>query len=232
VKPSRPEPDPARLRRGYNGARLTEADLASDPIDQLAAWLADAIAAGLPEPNAMVLATAAPDGRPSARTVLLKGYGPQGLRFFTNHTSRKAAELAANPRCALVFPWHAIRRQVVVEGTARRLPERESADYFHSRPHGSQLGAWASEHQSAVLGSAEDLDRRFAELAVRWPEGTEVPAPGFWGGYLVTPSTVEFWQGRPNRLHDRLRYRRALGPVAAADGTGDGARWVVERLSP
>lgn len=220
MKPAHPEPDPARLRRRYEGTHLTEADLAADPAEQFGAWLADAMAAGLAEPNAMVLATATPEGRPSARTVLLKGYGRDGFRFFTNHGSRKAAELAANPACTLVFPWHPVRRQVIVEGTARRLPERDAADYFRSRPYGSRIGAWASEHQSAAVGSREDLDRRFAELAERWPEGTEVPPPPFWGGYLVTAAAVEFWQGRPDRMHDRLRYRRRDGG------------WTVERLSP
>jgi pyridoxamine 5'-phosphate oxidase len=202
-------------------------DLAPDPIEQFADWLADAVAERLPEPNAMVLATAAVDGRPSARTVLLKGYGPAGFDFFTNHTSRKARELAANPRCSLVFPWHAMRRQVIVEGEVSRLSASASAAYFRTRPHGSQVGAWASEHQSSVLPAREVLDARFAELSRRWPEGSEVPVPDFWGGYRVTAHTVEFWQGRPDRLHDRLRYRRVSGGVVA-----DGAGWVVERLAP
>lgn len=209
--------DPAELRERYPGQGLRESDLATDPLVQFGIWFTDAVGAGLPEPNAMVLTTATADGAPSARTVLLKGYGPEGFRFFTNHRSRKARAIAENPRVCLLFPWHAMRRQVIVEGVAECLPAEESQAYFATRPHGSRLGAWASEHQSAVVGR-EELDRRYAELAERWPD--EVPLPDFWGGYRVTPSRVEFWQGRPNRLHDRLRYRR------------EGPAWVLERLSP
>jgi pyridoxamine 5'-phosphate oxidase len=212
-------PDPADLRKSYRDARLAEHDLDPDPLRQFDAWFADAVGAELPEPNAMILSTVGPEGTPSARTVLLKGYGPEDFRFFTNHGSRKAQAMAANPHVSLVFPWHAVHRQVIVEGAAARLSREESAAYFRTRPHGSRLGAWASEHQSAVV-SREELDRRFAELAERWPG--EVPMPDFWGGYRVVPVSVEFWQGRPNRMHDRLRYRRQ-------DQTGD---WVVERLSP
>jgi pyridoxamine 5'-phosphate oxidase len=225
------EPDPAELRQRYGGPRLTSADLWPDPIEQFRVWLADAVAApGLPEPNAMVLATATPEGRPSARTVLLKGYGAYGFRFFTNHTSRKARELTANPVATLLFPWHPLGRQVIVEGSVERVPAHDSAEYFHSRPYGSQIGAWASERQSAVLGSRSELDRRFAELTARWPEGTEVPAPEFWGGYQVVPTSLEFWQGQPDRLHDRFRYRRTdqSDERAAAGGGG----WIIERLSP
>lgn len=210
--------DPADLRKPYQGAGLQESDLDADPLIQFGVWFTDAVGAGLPEPNAMVLTTATADGAPSARTVLLKGYGPEGFRFFTNRRSRKARAIAENPRVCLLFPWHAMRRQVIVEGVAEHLPAEESAAYFRSRPHGSRLGAWASEHQSSVI-DREDLDRRYAELAERWPD--EVPLPDFWGGYRVVPSTIEFWQGRPNRLHDRLRYRR-----------GEPGTWVLERLSP
>lgn len=210
--------DPADLRQPYPGVGLCEGDLDADPLVQFGLWFTDAVGAGLPEPNAMVLVTAAADGTPSARTVLLKGYGTEGFRFFTNRRSRKALAIAENPRVSLLFPWHAIRRQVIVEGTARPLPAEESAAYFRSRPHGSRLGAWASEHQSSPI-RREDLDRRYAELAERWPD--EVPPPDFWGGYRVLPSSVEFWQGRPNRLHDRLRYR-----------LGEPGTWVLERLSP
>jgi pyridoxamine 5'-phosphate oxidase len=202
-------------------ARLDERDLADDPLGQFDVWFADAVGADLPEPNAMILSTAGGDGTPSARTVLLKGYGPEDFRFFTNHGSRKGRAIAQNPRVALLFPWHALHRQVIVEGTAERLSRADSAAYFRTRPHGSQLGAWASEYQSSVV-RREDLERRFAELAERWPD--EVPCPDFWGGYRVIPATVEFWQGGPDRMHDRLRYRRPY-----PDEAGE---WVVERLSP
>jgi pyridoxamine 5'-phosphate oxidase len=213
--------DPADLRRSYVDARLDERDLAADPLSQFDAWFADAVAAALPEPNAMILATVAADGTPGTRTVLLKGYGPEDFRFFTNHGSRKAQAIAANPRVSLLFPWHPVHRQVIIEGTAERLSREESAAYFRTRPHGSQLGAWASERQSAVV-TREELESRYAALARRWPG--EVPMPDFWGGYRVVPVTVEFWQGRPNRMHDRLRYRRPH-----SDETD---KWVVERLSP
>lgn len=202
-------------------ARLDERDLAADPLSQFDIWFADAVAAALPEPNAMILATVAADGTPGTRTVLLKGYGPEDFRFFTNHGSRKGQAIAAEPRVSLLFPWHPVHRQVIIEGAAERLSREESAAYFHTRPHGSQLGAWASEHQSAVV-TRDELESRYAELARRWPG--EVPMPDFWGGYRVVPVTVEFWQGRPNRMHDRLRYRRPH-----SDETD---KWVVERLSP
>jgi pyridoxamine 5'-phosphate oxidase len=196
-----------------------EATLADDPLTQFAAWMADTVAAGLPEPTAMVLATVSGDGRPRARTVLLKSYDSGGFTFYTNRTSRKGTDLAEVPRACLLFPWHAIHRQVIIEGPVTALTTAQSEPYFRSRAHGSQIGAWASR-QSAVIGSRAELDDRYAELARRWPEGTDVPMPDFWGGYRVIPEVVEFWQGRLNRLHDRLRYRR------------DGGAWVIERLSP
>lgn len=210
----------AEMRRGYSQAGLAEADLAPDPITQFRRWLDEAEASGLVEPNAMVLATATPDGRPSARTVLLKGFDESGFVFFTNYTSRKSVELDANPRASLLFPWHALERQVVVEGTVSKVSGQESATYFATRPLPSRLAAWASP-QSAVLESRGELERRYAEQTERWPEGTEVPVPDWWGGFRVALFSVEFWQGRPNRLHDRLRYRRA----------GD-AGWTVDRLGP
>ena len=200
-------------------AGLTEAMLADDPLAQFAAWMADVVAAALPEPTAMVLATVSASGRPRARTVLLKGHDSAGFVFYTNRTSRKGTDLAEVPRASLLFPWYPIHRQVIVEGTVSALSTADSEPYFRSRPHGSQVGAWASR-QSSVIGSREELDGRYGELAERWPDGTEVPMPDFWGGYRVVPEVVEFWQGRTNRLHDRLRYRR------------DGGRWVVERLAP
>ncbi len=209
----------AALRRSYELAELSEADVAGEPYAQFGRWLADAIRAGLPEPNAMVLATAAPDGQPSARTVLLKGYDRRGFVFYTNRGSRKGRELADNPRAALVFPWIAMERQVVVVGGVVDVAREEAAAYFASRPHGSRLGALASP-QSQVLPSREVLERRYAELAAQFPEGTEVPMPEVWGGFRVVPDTVEFWQGRHNRLHDRLRFRRGA------------AGWRLERLAP
>lgn len=191
----------------------------ADPVAQFSAWLTDAAAAGLPQPNAMVLATVSDAGQPRARTVLLKEHGQDGFVFYTNHTSRKGQDLAGQPKACLLFPWHAMHRQVLIEGTATALSTADSEPYFRSRPHGSQLGAWASR-QSTVLASRAELDERYAELERRWPPDETVPMPDFWGGYRLVPAVVEFWQGRPNRLHDRLRYRR------------DGGGWVIERLSP
>jgi pyridoxamine 5'-phosphate oxidase len=214
--------DPAGMRRSYSAEGLDAADLAAEPYTQFARWFADATRAGLPEPNAMVLSTADAHGRPSSRTVLLKGYDHRGFVFYSNHGSRKGRDLAANPWAALLFPWHAVARQVIVTGPVEHVDRAETETYFHSRPHGSQLGAWASD-QSAPIASRADLEHRFTTLAARHPEGTEVPVPDFWGGYRVRATTVEFWQGRPNRLHDRLRYD---GDENAASG------WTVRRLQP
>jgi pyridoxamine 5'-phosphate oxidase len=204
----------AALREEYTRAGLTEDDLAPDPFSMFSLWFIDA--GELPEPNAMVLATVSQAGQPSSRMVLLKNFDERGFVFFTNLDSRKAHDLAANPRCSLLFPWHGLQRQVRVEGVAEQIDRDEVAAYFSTRPRGAQLGAWASP-QSSVTTSAE-LDTRFAEAAAAYP--SEVPAPDFWGGYVVRPRAVEFWQGRLNRMHDRLRYRRE-----------DGA-WVTERLAP
>jgi len=222
-------PDPARLRRSYEGGELAEPAVPAEPFALFELWFAEVAAARLPEPNAMILATASAEGVPSARTVLLKGFGADGFRFFTNRTSAKGRDLAENPRAALVFPWHAMHRQVRVSGPVEELSREESEAYFRTRPHGSQLGAWAS-HQSSVISGREVLESRFAELAERWPDPDEsgaggageheVPLPDFWGGYRVLPETIEFWQGRRDRLHDRLRYRRAAGA------------WERERLAP
>ncbi|NDZ80553.1 pyridoxamine 5'-phosphate oxidase [Streptomyces sp. SID10853] len=212
------------MREQYRSAVLAEADLAAAPMDQFTRWFADAVAGGLHEPNAMIVSTATPQGSPSARTVLLKHFDADGFVFYTNYDSRKGRELAANPQVSLLFPWHRIARQIMVTGTAARITREETEAYFRTRPHGSQLGAWASA-QSSVIASREELTSRYEELAARYPEGTEVPVPENWGGYRVTPGTAEFWQGHENRLHDRLRYVRA--------GNGETEPgWRVERLCP
>lgn len=211
--------DPAVMREQYRSTALLETELAPAPMDQFARWFKDAASGGLHEPNAMIVSTATPDGRPSSRTVLLKQYDGRGFVFYTNYTSRKGRELAANPHISLLFPWHGLARQVIVTGTASRIGRDETAAYFRTRPHGSQLGAWASE-QSSVIASREELLRTYEKLATRYPEGEQVPAPPEWGGFRVVPEEMEFWQGHENRLHDRLRYVR----------TEEG--WRVERLSP
>ena len=198
---------------------LSEATMAGDPMTQFAGWLARAQEQDIPEPTAMVLATTSAQGRPRARTVLLKAHGPGGFTFYTNRTSRKGRDLDAHPWACAVFPWYALGRQVTAEGSVRVMSQASSEPYFRSRPRGSQLGAWASR-QSQVIGSRSELEDRVEELQRRWPPPADVPMPGFWGGYVLVPETVEFWQSGTYRLHDRLRYRRQ----------GDG--WVIERLSP
>lgn len=204
----------ASLRAEYTAAGLTEGDLAADPVTMFRRWFTDA--AHLDEPNAMVLSTVAPDGSPSSRIVLLKGLQDDSFVFFTNGSSRKGVELAANPHCALLFPWHGLQRQVRVEGEATPLSRAAVAAYFATRPRGAQLGAHASP-QSAVV-TPEELQQRYAAAEAAFPD--EVPPPDGWGGYAVRPEVVEFWQGRANRMHDRLRYRR------------DDGDWVIERLAP
>jgi pyridoxamine 5'-phosphate oxidase len=211
-------PDPAAMRREYSAsADLSERDLAADWVSQFSRWFADAVAAGLPEPNAMVLATAGAEGRPSVRTVLLKGYDERGFTFYTNYESRKGRELAANPYASVVFPWIAMHRQVVVCGPVSPVDRAETEAYFATRPRGSQLGAWASP-QSTVIAGRGLLDDALEEVARRFPD--RVPPPPHWGGFRLAPESVEYWQGHADRLHDRLRYRR----------TESG--WLVERLAP
>ncbi|MFB9462154.1 pyridoxamine 5'-phosphate oxidase [Streptomyces cinereospinus] len=214
-------PDPAAMRKHYRTEGLSETELAATPVEQFARWFRQAATEGrLFEPNAMVVSTADAAGRPSSRTVLLKHFDDTGFVFYTNYDSPKARDLAANPYVSLLFPWYPMARQVIVTGVARRTGRDETAAYFRSRPHGSRLGAWASA-QSTVIATRADLDAAYAGLAARYPEGEQVPVPPNWGGFRVAPQSVEFWQGRENRLHDRLRY------VARPDGG-----WRVERLSP
>lgn len=211
--------DLTRLRHEYAQRGLDEADADPDPFVQFGRWAADALAANLPEPNAMTLATATPDGRPSARMVLLRGFDPQGFVFYTNYDGRKGGELAANPWAALVFYWAELERQIRIEGAVAPVAAAESDAYFQSRPPGSRLGAWASP-QSQVIADRSDLERRLAAVTARFADGP-IPRPPHWGGYRVVPDSIEFWQGRPSRLHDRLRYHRVP--------TGG---WLRERLAP
>jgi pyridoxamine 5'-phosphate oxidase len=211
--------DLARLRSEYQRAGLRRADMTSDPLELWRNWLADAEAAGLAEANAMVVATTDSDGRPSVRTVLCKGVDRRGFTFFTNYESRKGRAIATHPEVALLFPWHPLSRQVIVNGVAQRLSREDSETYFASRPRGAQLSAAASE-QSRPIADRAALEARVAAVAAAY-EDQPVPCPPHWGGYVVRPLTIEFWQGRHDRLHDRLRY------VAIAEG-----QWQVERLCP
>jgi pyridoxamine 5'-phosphate oxidase len=208
----------ADLRKDYSLAGLAEKDLAKDPFRQFEKWFQEAEAAKIPEPNAMTLATATRDGRPSARTLLLKGLDGRGFVFFSNYESRKGRELDANARATLVFPWIAMERQVIVEGAVTKVAREESDAYFHSRPRGSQLSAWVSA-QSTIISDRRVLEDSLKALEAKYA-GQEVPLPPQWGGWRLLPDSVEFWQGRRSRLHDRLRYRREK------DG------WTIERLAP
>jgi pyridoxamine 5'-phosphate oxidase len=215
--------DPAALsalRRDYAHAELSERDVAADPIEQFQRWFAEAQAAGLPDANAMTLATATSEGAPSARVVLLKGVDARGFAFFTDYRSRKGSELTRNARAALVFYWSPLERQVRVTGTVSRTSAEESAAYFASRPVASRLSALASE-QSTAIDNRAVLEARVAELSRRFSDATPPAAPTYWGGFRLAPTAIEFWQGRPNRLHDRLLYTR-----------GSTGTWQISRLSP
>jgi pyridoxamine 5'-phosphate oxidase len=217
---NREERDIAALRENYTRGGLERSDLHADPMAQFREWMDAAVSAGLLEANAVSLATASKNGVPSIRTVLLKGLDERGFRFFTNYQSQKAHDLAENDGAAMSFLWRELERQVNIQGRVEKISREESAAYFHSRPHGSQIGAWVSEVQSGEIASRAVLEEREKMLQEKYPEGTVVPLPEFWGGYVLVPDRVEFWQGRPSRLHDRLCYQKQ------SDGS-----WDVTRLS-
>jgi pyridoxamine 5'-phosphate oxidase len=218
--PERTTPDPADFRIQAMERGLDREDLETDPVAQFEHWYQDTLSCRLPEPNAMALATVDSDGQPSLRTVLLKLYDAKGFVFFTNYHSAKARQIGQNSRVSLLFPWVALARQVIILGTAERIPTSESLRYFITRGRGSRIGAWASP-QSQVISSRSLLEQKVTEIKQRFADG-EIPLPDFWGGYRVIPHSIEFWQGRENRLHDRFRYRRE-----ASD-----APWQIERLAP
>ncbi len=212
--------DLADLRRDYKRGALDEGSVRPDPVDQFAAWFEEAQAADQTEPNAMIVATVSPEGQPTARTVLLKGFGPDGFRFFSNYESQKGSDLAANPQVGLLFYWAELERQVRIDGEARQLDREATLTYFRSRPRGSQVSALASP-QSRPIGGRPELDALFERAEATNADG-DVPLPDFWGGYLVVPRRFEFWQGRPSRRHDRVIYERDTA----------GPRWVIGRLAP
>ena len=223
-------PNPADMRINYDKDQLNEVDLASTPLAQFTKWLSEAVAVGkdeLIEPNAMVIAVRSQDDVISTRSVLLKGIDARGLTFYTNYGSTKADAIAANSQVSITFPWYPLHRQVNIVGTATKVSREESAAYFDTRPHGSKLGAIVSA-QSAQIDSREVLETRMAELEAQYPEGTDVPLPDVWGGYLITVSEIEFWQGRRSRLHDRLRFVKSGDSSDLSDPTA----WKVIRLSP
>ena len=219
AQPTQRKTSVAHLRKEYSRAELLESDLDPNPFEQFRNWFDQAISAHLPEPTAMTLASATKNGRPSARIVLMKEFSDRGFLFFTNYESRKGKELLENPSAALLFHWVELERQVRIEGVATKISRKESEKYFRTRPTGSQLGAWASS-QSEVIADRGVLERKLALLGKEF-HGKEITMPGYWGGFLLNPSAMEFWQGRPNRLHDRLLYTRVRGTT-----------WTIRRLSP
>ncbi len=213
------DPRIANLRQEYSSQTLLESEVAALPIEQFEKWWQQALKSEIVEPNAMILSTASKDGMPSARVMLLKGFDGEGFVFYTNYKSYKAMQLEENPKASLVFFWKELERQVRIVGVVSRVPEEESTEYFRSRPEGSRIGAWTSP-QSQVIESREWLDNRY-QLLVKEMGGTDIERPTHWGGYIVKPVTVEFWQGRPSRLHDRIRYTLL-----------ESGGWKIERLAP
>lgn len=209
----------ADMRRDYKLSSLDRSDLAAEPTEQFDRWFQEAVSADIADPTAMILATAGSDGRPAARTVLLKGFDTRGFVFYTNYESRKGKQLAENPYASLLFAWTSLERQVEICGTASQVSKDESEAYFYSRPIDNQIGAWASD-QSSIIESRATLEKRVATLMDKY-RGRTVPVPPFWGGYRVIPESIEFWQGRPSRLHDRFRYTRRPNDI-----------WKIERLAP
>lgn len=211
-------PSLADLRKEYTRHGLLESEMLADPVKQFGTWFEEAVSAGLPEPNAMTLATCTRDGVPSARIVLLKHYDESGFTFFTSYVGRKAEDLAQNPKAALVFFWHELERQVRIEGEVTKVSRAESEEYFHSRPVGSRIGAWASR-QSSIMAGREELEQRWKEIETKHADG-KIPLPDTWGGYRLFPLSIEFWQGRPSRMHDRILYTRTA------------SHWNIARLGP